>query len=179
MSFNPHQRQAYSTCRSVLLDFLNEHVSTYRWFWWTPPLWPYQHDLTSDTHKSLEISSAEIILLFCFILEEPPAVWLCLATSIWLQVFLFSDLCFSPLTWLFTLTFHGASDFSLFHQFVPSALWFSSWRFSSFLLSISSAIDTYIKFAGDKSRECAGRILISTLFLCLYPISYKMSHVQH
>lgn len=49
----------------------------------------------------------------------------------------------------------------------------------SSILSNSSAIDTYIKFADDKSRECAERILISTSFLYLYPVPYKMSHTQH
>lgn len=75
---------------------------------------------TSGSHISFKYVSAKIITLWHFTLS--PLLSLCLIAST--TSTLFSDFCFSPLTFLFVLTLDCASDFSLVYLFVHSALGF-------------------------------------------------------
>ena len=77
------------------------------------------------------------------------------------------------------LTFDGASDFSLLYQFVPSAFWFSSWRYYHLFFPTVLPLTPILNLQMTRVGSVQKGLFISTSFLCLYPISYKLSHVQH
>lgn len=158
-------KAGYSTRGSVLLDFLTEHVSTPNSVLVNPSTLTLP-TCTSDAHISLENICAEIIPLFHFTLEVPPPV-LC----VWLYPLQAS--CFQTSASLHLLTF--LVDLWLCKWFQPLVsvcslcLLVFFMKIVTSILSNSSAVDTYIKFADDKSRECAKRIIDIHIIFVLVP----------